>query len=338
MNDRIKKFITTLLDPLYYSIAKNREFKNSPNDIYSLITAGAFRKSHVDEYSQIDFMRKIANFVKNKYPIQFSVPFGAYKAWRLGLDFRPDWSEVFNMAYLLRFGTYITNNCGYNVDITYTYSDNIMYFVSDIPRDKALLYVRDFQKLLALFNQINPRVQFHLQQINKLYDSLEEYYIDFLRQFLDNLVFWDIKYDEKEKNKHVRSSFNNLYPFGERRIAEQTVEIQEKYYYYSALMTDAVDCLKERRLYNKGGDKIQIVGVKGPSLSLNMGACETSTVHFWTGRGVLKMNKGVLKPFIYTSSNMDRILEKRNYSEIDVDSPFASISENYNKILFLTED
>ncbi len=338
-NKQINDFLHQLTTPKHYQIDNNcGEFPCDIDKIYNHVVSSKFRKTKITEETEVDIKVKLKKYIAEKLPIRFSVPFGAYKAWRLNLDFQPDWAEVFNIAYHLKYAAHILEVYPYGVEFIYTFSDDIMYFVNDIPKSKAQEYTVVFEKLLRIFNQISTKVQFKLVKINSLYDSAEDYYIDFLNCFLDNLIFWDTKYDDNTKSRHLNSSHHNMFPYGERNVAEYEAAVQEKYYYFSALMTNAVDCLKERRKFNTEQDKIQLVGVKGPSKCINMGACETSTVHFWTGRGVLQLNKNILKPYIYTYSNISKFEEQNKLVEISVDTIFQEISKNYQKILFIMED
>lgn len=316
----------------------SKESKIDLRETYNRVTSSKFRKTKITEETEKDVKLKIENCAQKQSPLQFSVPFGAYKAWRLGLDFQPDWAEVFNISYHLKYAANILEVYPFGVEITYTFSDDLMYFVSDIPRDKAQNYTIVFQKLLDIFNLVNEKVHFKLVEINSLYDSAESYYIDFLKCFLDNLVFWDTKYSDEIKSRHLNSAHNNLFLYGERKIGELEEVVQEKYYYYSALMTDAVDCLRERRKFNKNQDKIQLVGVKGPSKCINMGACKTSTVHFWTGQGVVMFNKGKLKPYIFTYSNILKMKEDNKTISFDINTVFREISNNYHNILFIRDE
>lgn len=329
----------------YINNLTNRAFYNFPKEsmlgellaIYSHVISSKFRKTKMMPDAEEDVKLKISQSLQSKQPLKFSIPFGAYKAWRLDVNFVPEWAEVFNLSYLLKYAAHILEVYPYGVEFTYTYSDDVMYFISDIPKMRAEQYAKDFTKLLQIFNEIESRVRFNLVKINDLYETSQNYYIDFLKCFLDDLVFWDTKYDDATKNRILTSSHHNLYPFGERRLAEQPEFIQEKYYYYSALMTDAVDCLKERRKFNKDQDKIQLVGVKGPSKSINLGACETSTVHFWVGRGCLSFNKGVLKPYVYTISKLMKFKEENQIVEYPISSVFSCVNENYKKIIRVLE-
>lgn len=340
MYEQIHSFIDSLLNVETYNIPAfsccNIDCCNIDVDlVYSKVISSKFRKTKLSIDTEDDVRNKIKKCVIKKCPLQFSVPFGAYKAWRLGIGFRPDWAEAFNLSYLLKYAANILQVYPYGVDFTFSFTNKLMYFVSDIPKEEAQKYVDDFKRLLELFNCITDKVRFAIVEINSLYNSEEDFYIDFMKHFLDNLVFWDEKYDDETKNRHLNSAKHNLYLNGERKTSSQEIEIQQKYFYYSALMTDAVDCLRERRKFNKEQEKIQLIAVRGPSKSINIGGCETSAAHFWVSRGVITLKNGKIRPYLYTKSNLEKLYSSENLKEIKIDSMFETINSNYKKILFI---
>ena len=208
-----------------------------------------------------------------------------------------------------------------------------MHFISNVPKESLDNYRRIFVALLDYFNSYDPSIQFDLVDIRNLYDTDEDYYIDFLEHLLDNLVYWDSKYDDSVKGRHFQSAVHNVFLNGNLQLEHISEYIKGKYYYFSALMTDAVDNLSKRRPFNKGSNNIQLVCVKGPSRCINIGACETSTVHFWVGQGFAKRNKGVIKPYVFSVSNSIKLLPSAQM--IHVDSPFLNIHHNFESIPFL---
>lgn len=331
----VQEYIDKLLDVRTYSFDNSNESPNS-EIIYKVVTSSKYRKSRLDSITEEDVRSKICHALNCKEPLKFSVPFGAYKPWYFENEFSPNWAEVINVAYLLHYASQISSVYPYGVEINYTTINHIMYFVSDISRDASLCYVTDFKKILNIFNKVSHDVTFNFIEIDSLYESKEAFYIDFLNCFLDNLVFWDTKYDETTKNRHLKSSYHNLNPYGSRKIGEKDKSIQEKYYYFSALMTDAVDSLSKRRQFNKFEDKIQLVGVKGPSKSINIGSSFTSTTHFWVSDVVLMKNKSEIKPFLFTRSKMENIEKK--LIEVPVNSVFEEINKNFKNIKYFKED
>ena len=332
----VQEYIDRLLDASTYSF----DYSNESLDqelIYKAVTSSKYRKSKIDSITEEDIRSKIQQALNCKKPLKFSVPFGAYKPWYFENEYSPNWSEVINVAYLLNYASQIASVYPYGVEVYYTTVNHLMYFVSDISRDAALKYMSDFKKILNIFNSLSSNVCFHFIEINSFYESDEAFYIDFLNCFLDNLVFWDTKYDDETRNRHMKSSYHNLNPFGSREIGKRDECVQERYYYYSALMTDAVDSLSKRRQFNKNEDKIQLVGVKGPGKSINIGSSFTSTTHFWVSDVVFMNNKNEIKPFLFTRSKMESIPKDR-LIDFQVNSLFEDINKNYKKTKYYKED
>lgn len=337
-NAEIQQYISSLLDVDFYFSGETakEELGFNIEQVYQTVVSSKFRKSKLSEDMEQIIKDKITTYNQRKQPLQFSVPFGAYKSYKLGLDFMPDWAEVFNVSYLLKYGAEISRSYPYGVKFFYTYSADIMHIVSNIPIEMLRRYAVQFETILNRFNGVCPNVQFQLVTINSLYESEVAFYTDFLELFLHNLVFWDRKYETETKERHMNSARRNLYLNGKHNISTMNQCDIDRCLYLSALMTDAVDCLSERRKFNKNSDRIQLVGVKGPTKSINIGACETSTVHFWVSRGCLQHNKGKLKPYIYTYSKLAAIDESQ-IVEYQVESEFSELSENFHNILYVKE-
>ena len=49
------------------------------------------------------------------------------------------------------------------------------------------------------------------------------------------------------------------------------------------------------------------------------------------------MNKGILKPYVYTYSNLKKIIPEA-FEKYKIKSIFSEISENFNEILYVKED
>lgn len=303
------------------------------DSVYTAVTSSKFRKTAIDNETERDIRSKIRCAYKRKDPLHFSIPFGAYKSWRLNLGIAPDWAEVFHMSFLYKYGKQISTCYPYGVRFHYSFQGGLMYFISNVPKESLENYRRIFCALLDYFNTYDPTIQFDLVDIRTLYNSDEDYYIDFLENLLDNLVYWDSKYDDSVKSRHFQSAEHNVFLNGKLNLENKSDYIKGKYYYYSALMTDAVDNLSKRRPFNKGSKNIQLVCVKGPSKCINIGACETSTVHFWVGQGFAKRNKGTIKPYVFSVSNSKKLLPTAQL--VCVDSPFFNIHQNFKSIPFL---
>ena len=186
----VQEYISSIMDYSFYFGDGKKESVNKSvldlnmEEVYKVVTSSKFRKSKLSNEVILDIKEKLSSFIQDKKPLQFSVPFGAYKSYKFDLDFMPDWAEVFNVSYLLKYAVEILKIYPYGVRFYYTYSADIMNVVSDIPRDKLTRYSTQFKTILQMFNSITPDVQFELITINSLYKSDADFYSDFLEAFL----------------------------------------------------------------------------------------------------------------------------------------------------------
>jgi len=301
------------------------------NYILSCVLSSKYRKTKVDQYTISSLKEKIANAVNSNEPLEFAIPFGAYKGWKLPTHPETDWAEVFNIRHIINYLSPICKVYKWGVIVYYTFQDNIMHEISNIPKENFEAYKRTLGHLLDYYNSKLTGMKFELLSISDLYENEEEYFNDYRRGFEYNLKHWDEKYTEEERNKKINSAKNNLAKIGLVDYSNLSREEWEKKCIISAMQTDAVDCLRWRREFNKKSKRIQIVFVRGPENSVHIGSCVTSTAHFWAGTGVLEHNKMLLPRILpqnkYISLTMEDKLEKYN-----LESVLSNISNNYSYI------
>lgn len=301
------------------------------NYILSCVLSSKYRKTKVDQYTFTALKEKITNTVNSKEPLEFTIPFGAYKGWKLPTHPETDWAEVFNIRHIIDYLSPVCKEYKWGVIIYYTFQDNIMHEISNIPKENFLSYKKAFLHLLDYYNSKLNGMELKLFSINNLYENDEEYFNDYKKGYEYNLQHWNEKYTEEERNKRVNSAKNNLARIGVVDYSNLSDEEWEKKCIISAMKTDAVDCLHWRREFNKRSNRIQIVFVRGPENSIHIGSCVTSTAHFWAGTGVLEYNKKLLPRILpqnkYIVLSMEDKLEK-----FDLENPLSDISNNYSYI------
>jgi len=344
-------------------------------------TNGKYKRRAVNEEMIADMERKISASINKQQPIFFSVPFGAYKGWQTDSNGEPDWAEVFNLNYFYLYASEIAEYYEHGVQFTYTYQDRIMPVVSNLSRDVCSRYIQKFNELTKLFSSYNPRITFTTLAIDSLYPNIDEYWQEFLDNVFENTIeiidnlymsnldslpyknYIDLLLQNKvdEANTLVQSrpspifaklqSGMNNYNFmgydNKSSRAEDDVKTKIIRSIVSALMIDAVDSLKLRRMYNKFSDNIQIVFDKTPTLSLLLGSCQGSIKHFWTGTGAMiyKEEKEDFKPTVLSQKewitlqegkkiklNSESVENSYIVEKISVHTELSSISTNYNSI------
>lgn len=299
--------------------------------ILACILASKYRKTKADPYTIFSLTKKIENAVNSKEPLEFAVPFGAYKGWKLPTRPETDWAEVFNIRHIIDYLSPICKVYKWGVVVYYTFQDNIMHEISNVPKENFLSYKKAFLNLLDYYNSKLNGMKIELFSISNLYENDEQYFDDYKKGFEYNLKHWNEKYTEEERNKKVNSAKNNLARTGLVDYSNLSDEEWKKKCIISAMQTDAVDCLRWRREFNKKSKRIQIVFVRGPENSIHIGSCVTSTAHFWAGTGVLEYNK-ILLPRILPQNKYISLAMEGKLEKYHLDNPLSDVSNNYSYI------
>lgn len=301
------------------------------NYILSCVLSSRYRKTKADQYTIASLKKKIMEAVNEKRPLEFTIPFGAYKGWKLPTHPETDWAEVFNIRHIIDYLSPVAMVYKQGVIVYYTFQDNIMHEISNLPKEDFLSYKKTFLSLLDYYNSRLNGIKFKMFSISDLYTNEEEYFEDYKKGFEYNLKHWNEKYSKEEINKKVNSAKNNLSRKGVIDYSNLSDEEWEKKCIISAMQTDAVDCLFWRREFNKKSQRIQLVFVRGPENSIHIGSCLTSTAHFWAGTGVLEYNKRMLPRIV--SQNRYAFLAKENKLEkYKLENSLSGVSKNYSYI------
>ncbi|MDZ4184160.1 MAG: hypothetical protein U1D97_04165 [Desulfuromonadales bacterium] len=147
-----------------------------------------------------------------------------------------------------------------------------------------------------------------------------------------NLANWDKKYPQDVRDYKVESARHNLVIRGVKDLSGLLLCELETAYLHSAMWCDAVDCLKKRREFNKFSRNIQVVWVRGPSLSLHLGACETGGMHFWVGTGIAEHRADRFLQRIISQAKSDALMANGELELVPVSCELSSVSPNFDHI------
>ncbi len=335
--ERLKEFVKDLeFTPRLDSIVLgglSTSTLNSQDVIFRLAIRSKFRRTKIDAESQADLKQKIGMAYIDRVPIEFSVPFGGYKNYRLPSFPECDWAEVFNLRFIISYLLPIAEVYTPGVILSYSYNSQIMHRVSNLPLEKQRKYEICFLKLIEQLSSGLPQnLKIRTQQINQLYESDSIWEEEFAELFKRNEKQWDQLYDASTRDKKMNSARHNLILDGELDLTGLSRSELEEEYLKSAMMCDALDSLSKRRCFNKQSNRIQLVFIGGPKQSIHIGSCAGSTVHFWTGIGVAEVRKDRMIPTILTFEQLMR--HDSEIKELEIESSFAQFSKNFSNILF----
>ena len=305
--------------------------------ICSKIASSEFRRSRIDYEMLQDITSKIQTHLKDSSPISFSVPFGAYKHWSAWSYPEPEWAEVFNMNYMLRYTAPIAQAYEPGVTLHYSFGDSVMDTVSNIPAGHTQLYIDKVKQLVALFqSRVQPNVRIDMVRINNFYTP-DQHAGELRSHFEDNVKNWERKYSMQDREAKLASARRNLMAKGIEDLTGLSSEEWEKRVLRSAMWCDAHDSLSQRRGFNKYSGHIQLGNIRGRRLELHVGSCDTSVHQFWVGIGILEAHKSSFLQRIISQNTLDAMRADiiGGLARHKVDNDFVEVSSNYDSIYLL---
>lgn len=340
LNNEIQNSITDFAKGLAVIPVISQErldgYSNKCKDIneilFNIVSSSKHRRTAIDDESKTDIKKKIADAIDKNIPIEFSIPFGGYKNYRIPSYPEADWAEVFNLRFMIQYLLPIVKFHPPGVILYYSYNSEIIHEVNNMPLSFQRAYESSFAKLISHFGeQLPSNFQIKTQQINKLYANDNEWKSELQSLFNRNQEKWETLYDENAREKKLSSAKHNLILDGEKKLQNLSSEELEAEYLKAAMMCDAIDSLSKRREFNKFSHRIQLVFIRGPKPSIHIGVCEGSTMHFWVGLGVFEFSKNKVIPNIFSYEQLQELKPKFIY--LEVENPFTIISQNFKQVI-----
>jgi hypothetical protein len=311
------------------------------NVLFSKIASSQFRRSKLTQELERDIRTKINCHFRAGSPISFTIPFGGYKNWRAWSYPHTEWAEVFSVHYVLEYALTIAAMYKPGVTLHYSYGDNVMNIVSNMPQQDTEAYLLGFKQIVGFYQKIVPEnVTIDCVRINDFYNSDCEHLAELRSNYEDNLKRWKEKYPSSERDAKLASAMRNLMPNGVENLTQLTAEEWRKRALVSAMWCDAHDSLHLRRTFNKFSGHIQLGNIKGRTLELHIGSCDTSTHQFWVGIGLLENKCGRLLQRIASQDKIDFLLKQRpsRLVKLQVNSEFRRLNKHYESIYIIEDD
>lgn len=251
------------------------------SEIISAMTSSRWRRSAVDEQTRADISAKVADRLQARAPIEFTVPFGGYKASDQPSAPELNWAEVMWLAHLRRFAAGVARQHAPGVRVTFTYYGHALDLVNGLPLAEQERYIEQLRHVAARFS--DARVGFDVFDLAALHGGAAAFRGDLQRAIA-------AAQQEQPSAAQLASAWRNAH----RRVAPADGSQYDTWVYAAARACMAMEALPQRRKFNKGEHRIQIAHIRGPQLSLHLGSTRTTTMQPWVATGFLRAQSGDL--------------------------------------------
>jgi pyoverdine/dityrosine biosynthesis protein Dit1 len=297
-------YIENHLNNLFNTNVRSKELAEDIVEVlFMIITSTKFRRTSLSNETKDDILCKIIKKVSKNEPIEFSYPFGGVKSWKFKCFPYPNWAELFCLDHLVKFSSRISQIYQPGVEITFSSGDYVMSYANNIPKHYSETYLEYFSKIITFVNLKTPRnLIFSIQRIADMYSDVE-----IQEELVQNLLKckneWR-NYSSDYQNNLLKSARNNFLLNGIIDFSAASDLEKSDLWNQSTFKNLAYLSLERRRLFNKRSDRIQIVNINGPTLSIHLGSTSASTVQFWVGEGIVEVRKERTVSQIYSSNQL----------------------------------
>lgn len=244
----------------------------------SAITARPWRRSAVDSATLADIQRKVADAVETDSPLEFSVPFGGYKSWRLLSFPHLDWAELFWIDYLRRYAERLAALHAPGVVLSFTYLRGVLGWVNNLRQSDQDAYLAELMELMRL--RSSPRVMLRCIDLTEFYGGPDA--------TLALLAKRALQAPDPTSAQMASANRNFVRTGGERDLSALSELQWQAAVHQAAKRCGLMEGLEARRAYNKFGPRIQLTHIRGPSLALHLGSCRSEVAQPWVSTGYLE--------------------------------------------------
>jgi hypothetical protein len=289
-----------------------------------------FRAGSLSDAQQSIFQGCFNRCFVEGLPMEFCIPIGGYKKWRLSAFPEADWAELFHLFMMGNLAFRIAEAHPWGVRVSYIWDDVVMLDinVNDYPPEKIRDYNLSLQRLLDDSNDrfSGFNIRFSLKRMSGCYDR-DRYLTQFAGFLRQAEAFWkDIRHAETVRYLEERARTHYYQPDGPvdystiRRSAQQI-------WAHSRIFNDPV--------FNDSQRQIPVLLRNAPPAYLHLRPCYTSQIQFWVGEGVLVRKPGKTYTTIVANPDDGELRQEGTIPTPD----FARLGKNFHSIrLFAGRD
>lgn len=290
---------------------QNQSIVNFESFIYKRLTSKKFRKTKMDEACAARTKTAIHNRVSHNQPLKVVYPQGGYKLWRFPSSPEADWSEFFNIAYLIEYLLPIIHNYKPGVKLVYYMHTLLMELHDNLTTAEIQAYVDSFQRLIDEFQKYLPK-NFTISILRDADIYTRDEYFQRLEEGKNKAAQEYENWPETKKQDYIRMAKLNIKWQGKEnwtKLSEK--EKQQKLNDAAHYEMAATSNLERVFELVKTPDNV-LVFTKATKDFIGIGSTKTSMAKYWVGFGILETsNNGQLQPRILTPSQYESAIKQR---------------------------
>lgn len=319
------------------SLRKNdKEKVDMSLQIQNLLLSGKYRKFPLTDDIRMMLRKKVNYILDNDKPFIFVPSFGGYKhAWTPSYPYT-DWAELFNLICFIDYLSPLYDLTKKEIVVEYLSKDIIVPMMNNIPQECVDNYITSFKKLISLINKKQEEIRFEFHSSHEDYEpNILFEHMNKNKETVEN-DFNNLGVEEKEKK--LKKSENNYCWNGVKNYENITEDEKRKVIINSRITNELF--LKADNELRGGSSKgrlnaIPILFRKGvgacDEVCLNLCSCQSSTVAFWVGIGILEIRENKIIPRILSKLQFETL--KDNLIKIPVNiKELSIINKNYEYI------
>jgi hypothetical protein len=305
-------------------LAQPSEDEQFIQDIIRLTLSKKFRKYSIGPEPLEHLKASVRANVKNREPIKFTLPFGAYKLWRLDETPEADWGELFTLMYFTNWLKPICEIYEPGVWFDFFSDDVIIPRINNIPAEDLEAYNKSFHMLLDFMQAYQPKnFNMTLTRVIDQYDNQADFEAELEQQTTKLTTELDGGLPVLDDAQKATIELNVKTTPEQEDDPQWREKIQ--------LMHDSYASVSKRRPYYRPIEKHKIMVVTTPLWGmLTVGSTKDSTMKFWVGAGVLKPKDNSFRQIILSPTQ----LEKAHCDFEDVNIG-GLLGKNFNRIRIL---
>jgi hypothetical protein len=269
-------------------------------EITRLALSKKFRKYSVAPEVLEHIQVSIKANVENREPIKFTLPFGAYKLWRLDETPEADWAELFAMTYFTKWLKPICEIYEPGVWFDFFSDDVVVPRMNNIPPEDLQAYNKSFHAVLDFMKAFQPKnLNMTLTRVLDHYENQADFDADLDEQIAKLAAGLPGGLPVLDDAQKAATELNV------KTTPEQTKDPQwrEKV----QLIHEAYGAVRGRRPYYRDPAKHKIMVVTTPLWGmLTVGSTKDSTVKFWVGTGALKPRGDSFRQIILSPGQLEK--------------------------------